>query len=80
VQCRALRCGYGYRSIEEFVSAAEEVNSGAATVEDISARDVLATIDTTARVTAMLEAGRVSLDNGGAAVKILYAVRPKCEL
>lgn len=36
------------------------------------ARDVLATIDTTARVTAMLEAGRVSLDNGGAAVKILY--------
>ena len=64
--------GYGYRSIEEFVAAAEEVNSGAATAEEVSARDVLATIDTTARVTAMLEAGRVSLDNGGAAVQILY--------
>lgn len=29
--------GYGYRSIEEFVAAAEEVNGGAATAEDVSA-------------------------------------------
>jgi hypothetical protein len=48
--------GYGYRSIEEFVMAAEEVNGGGATAAEISARGVLATVDTTARVTAMLEA------------------------
>ena len=64
--------GYGYRSIEEFVRAAEEVNSGRATIGDISERDVLATVDTTARTTAMLEAGRMSLDAGGAGVRILY--------
>jgi len=64
--------GYGYRSIEEFVRAAEEVNAGLATCDDISRRDVLATVDTTARVTAMLEAGRMSLDAGGAGVRIVY--------
>ena len=51
---------------------AEEVNAGAATCDDISRRDVLATVDTTARVTAMLEAGRMSLDAGGVGVRILY--------
>jgi len=64
--------GYGYRSIEEFVKAAEEINAGTATVKEVCDRDVLATVDRTARVTAMLEAGRVSLDNGGAGVRILY--------
>ena len=64
--------GYGYRSIEAFVEAAVEINEGRASVEDISKRDVLATIDATARVTAMLEAGRVSLDNGSRAVVIEY--------
>jgi hypothetical protein len=38
----------------------------------ISDKDVLATIDATARVTAMLEAGRVSLDNHGKGVLIQY--------
>ena len=64
--------GYGYRSIEAFVEAAVEINEGRASVGDISKRDVLATIDATARVTAMLEAGRVSLDNGSRAVVIEY--------
>jgi D-galacturonate reductase len=64
--------GYGYRSIEEFVNAAVEVNEGRCTAREISERDVLATIDTTARVTAMLEAGRVSLDNGSRGVSIVY--------
>ena len=64
--------GYGYRSIEAFVEAAVEINEGHASVEDISKRDVLATIDATARVTAMLEAGRVSLDNGSRAVILEY--------
>ena len=64
--------GYGYRSIEAFLEAAVEVNENRASVEDISKRDVLATIDATARVTAMLEAGRVSLDNGSRAVLVEY--------
>jgi D-galacturonate reductase len=64
--------GYGYRSIEEFVKAAEDVNAGRATPEEVSARDVLATVDATARVTAMLEAGRMSLDAGGRGVRIVY--------
>ena len=64
--------GYGYRSIEEFVEAAEDVNAGRATAEEVSARDMLATVDATARVTAMLEAGRMSLDAGGRGVRILY--------
>ncbi len=38
----------------------------------ISDKDVLATIDATARVTAMLEAGRVSLDNHGKGVLFQY--------
>lgn len=50
----------------------QEVNAGLATCDDISRRDVLATVDTTARVTAMLEAGRMSLDAGGVGVRIVY--------
>jgi len=64
--------GYGYRSIEAFVEAAEDVNAGRRSVREIGEEDVLATIDTTARVTAMLEAGRMSLDANGRGVKILY--------
>ena len=41
--------GYGYRSIEEFVKAAEEINAGTATVKEVCDRDVLATVDRTAR-------------------------------
>ena len=58
--------------MEEFLHAAEEVNSGAATPAEISARGILATADTTLHVTAMLEAGRMSLDHNGRAVEILY--------
>jgi len=68
----AGQLGYGYRSIEEFVAAAEEINSGRASVDDVSKIGLLATIDKTARVTAMLEAGRLSLDHAGAPVRILY--------
>ena len=64
--------GYGYRSIECFLDAAEAVNRGELTIEDVSKQGVLATIDTTERVTAMLEAGRLSLDNGGRAVELVY--------
>ena len=64
----AGRSGYGYRSIEDFVLAAGAVNAGEARLEDY--RDRLATVQDTVWVTAILEAGRKSLDAGGAVVSI----------
>mmetsp|Transcript_19642 Transcript_19642/g.37483 ORF Transcript_19642/g.37483 Transcript_19642/m.37483 type:complete len:420 (+) Transcript_19642:122-1381(+) len=64
--------GYGYQSIEKFVEAAEAINFGLTQPADISQVGVLATIDTTLVVTAILEAGRLSLDSGGAKVEIMY--------
>lgn len=55
--------GYGYRSIEAFVDAARAIRAGEAGCEDFNGR--LATIHDTARVTAILDAGRRSLDSGG---------------
>eukprot|EP01121_Diplochlamys_sp_Union-15-3_P015349 TRINITY_DN5057_c0_g1_i1.p1 TRINITY_DN5057_c0_g1~~TRINITY_DN5057_c0_g1_i1.p1 ORF type:complete len:343 (-),score=45.45 TRINITY_DN5057_c0_g1_i1:12-1040(-) len=63
--------GYGYQSIEVFVNASSKLRS----MPFLSAFEYdnsLATLNTTAKVTAILEAGRISLDNGGKAVKILY--------
>lgn len=57
----AGRSGYGYRSIEDFVRAAVAIRSGAK-AEDF--RSKLATIHDTVWVTAILEAGRQSLDSG----------------
>lgn len=62
--------GYGYRSFEAFVDAANEVNSGRATVASFD-KEGLATIATTYRTTAILEAGRLSLDSGKS-VRIEY--------
>ena len=61
--------GYGYRSIEAFVDAASAVARGAARKD---AERGLATIAGTLVVTAMLEAGRRSLDAGGRPVRIVY--------
>ncbi len=61
--------GYGYRSIEDFVLAANAIRSGASPQEYDSK---LATINDTASVTAILEAGRRSLDEGGRVVRIEY--------
>jgi len=59
--------GYGYRSLEEFVTAATELN--AEEKPDPRKYDhALATIWVTATSTAILQAGRQSLDNGGRAV------------
>jgi D-galacturonate reductase len=63
--------GYGYRSIEAFIDAVAQVRSGAATPADF--RGGLATIDDTVLVTAILEAGRRSLDAGGMPHQIEYA-------
>ena len=63
--------GYGYRSIEAFVDAVAQVRTGVAVPEDF--RGGLATVDDTVLVTAILEAGRRSLDRGGLPHQIEYA-------
>jgi len=65
--------GYGYLSFEAFVDAATEINSGAKSVADFDAENTLATIANTMGGTAILEAGRLSLDAGGQPMDILYA-------
>lgn len=63
--------GYGYRSIEAFVDAVEQVRSCGASSAD--SHGSLATVDDTVLVTAILEAGRRSLDGGGMPYQIEYA-------
>lgn len=53
--------GYGYVSFEKFVDACNKINAGAATIEDFDARG-LPTLANTVVTTAILHAGRVSLD------------------
>lgn len=52
--------GYGYRSFEVFIEAVAAINARRATPKDYD--EILATISTTFRTTAILEAGRRSLD------------------
>ena len=53
--------GYGYISIEKFVDAARSVNSGATQPGEFDVQD-LPTITNTVLTTAILNAGRISLD------------------
>ena len=62
--------GYGYVSFERFVRAAAEINSGKAIAADFD--DDLPTGRVTEAVTAILEAGRKSLDNKGCKVLLIY--------
>jgi len=63
--------GYGYKSIEEFVVAATHIINGE--VSDPSYYEkLLPTIKDTLTSTAILHAGRISLDNGGESVKIEF--------
>jgi D-galacturonate reductase len=66
----AGQLGYGYRSIEAFVRAAAACRDGAAPA---SFDESLATVHGTLQGTAILEAGRRSLDADGKAVRIVYA-------
>lgn len=68
----AGQSGYGYRSIEAFVSLADDVRTGRASLGEVEAAGVLATVANTTFVTAILEAGRRSLDAGCRPVRILY--------
>lgn len=63
--------GYGYQSIETFVRSATLMRSGEVTLSDAAVD--LATIDSTLLVTAILEAGRRSLDGGGRQISITSA-------
>ena len=62
--------GYGYRSIETFIRAAEEIRNGRAEADSYHGK--LATAKDTLIVTAILEAGRRSLDSRGCAIEIHY--------
>eukprot|EP01118_Nematostelium_gracile_P005055 TRINITY_DN1605_c0_g1_i1.p1 TRINITY_DN1605_c0_g1~~TRINITY_DN1605_c0_g1_i1.p1 ORF type:complete len:427 (+),score=87.60 TRINITY_DN1605_c0_g1_i1:100-1380(+) len=69
--------GYGYRSIEEFVKAVQRVNAGASPAES----DVdLPTLNTTLTGTAILEAGRLSLDHGNRGVRVVCSGEIPMEL
>ena len=59
-----------YRSIEDFVEAATAIRAGEATVRSFEGK--LATVKETSLVTAVLEAGRRSLDEGGRVYQIAY--------
>jgi len=61
---------YGYISFEVFCDAVAEVNSGRKKVADFDG--VLPTIGTIVGTTAILEAGRRSLDEGGKPYELLY--------
>ncbi|MGI9430335.1 MAG: gfo/Idh/MocA family oxidoreductase, partial [Bythopirellula sp.] len=66
----AGQTGYGYRSIAAFVEAATAIGTGQRTPDDF--RSELAVIDDVVDVTAILEAGRLSLDAQGRCVEIIY--------
>ena len=61
--------GYGYRSIEAFIEAATRINAKASSPDDWSGK--LATAEDTLAVTAILEAGRRSLDQENRRIRIL---------
>lgn len=62
--------GYGYRSIEAFISAVASIQSGEKTARDYD--HSLASVHTTYQTSAILDAGRKSLDNGSVPVEIVY--------
>lgn len=68
--CFAGQSGYGYRSIEDFVKASDAIRQGQAVPGDFDSR--LATASDTLLVTAILEAGRRSLESSGRAISIDY--------
>lgn len=62
--------GYGYLSIERFVDAVHKIRNGEQAFDEFDQE--LATLNSTAITTAILEAGRLSLDQGGKAFLIQY--------
>lgn len=62
---------YGVRSFENFIDACSDVNAGTTKPSDYDDGS-LATVHTTLQGTAILEAGRKSLDLGGRPMDIQY--------
>ncbi|KIW15268.1 hypothetical protein PV08_05313 [Exophiala spinifera] len=62
--------GYGYVSFEKFIDAVTAVNEGRVSLEDLDERG-LPTLRNTVLTTAILEAGRRSLDEGCRTVEIV---------
>ncbi|NET62028.1 MAG: Gfo/Idh/MocA family oxidoreductase [Symploca sp. SIO2E6] len=69
---------YGYQSIERFIDAVVRINEGKAEPKDFD--NTLATAARTLQTTAILEAGRLSLDSGGLPVEIKYSTRESLKL
>jgi D-galacturonate reductase len=62
---------YGVKSFENFIDACRAINAGTKTPNDYDDGS-LATVHTTMQGTAILEAGRMSLDSDGQPMDILY--------
>lgn len=69
---------YGYQSFEAFIDAVAEVNSGKKKVADFDG--VIPTLSTIVGTTAILEAGRRSLDDGGRPYELVYEGDGKFEV
>mmetsp|Transcript_5868 Transcript_5868/g.11496 ORF Transcript_5868/g.11496 Transcript_5868/m.11496 type:complete len:423 (-) Transcript_5868:98-1366(-) len=69
---------YGVRSFENFIDACRAINAGTAQPSDYNDGS-LATVHTTLQGTAILEAGRKSLDADGQPMDILYAMEDSLE-
>lgn len=63
--------GYGYQSFQKFVHAAQQINLGKKKAGDFD--ELLPTAASTLQVSAILHAGRLSLDNGNKTVLISYS-------
>lgn len=68
----AGQSSYGVKSFETFIDACNAINGGKAQPQDYNDGS-LATVHTTMQGTAILEAGRLSLDADGRPMDILYA-------
>ncbi|UJR37077.1 hypothetical protein I4U23_029781 [Adineta vaga] len=66
----AGQLGYGYRSFEAFIDAVADLNAKKIEMDTCDMK--LPTIGTTLQETAILEAGRISLDNHSVMVEIIY--------
>ncbi|GBF95493.1 D-galacturonic acid reductase [Raphidocelis subcapitata] len=68
----AGQTGYGYISIAKFLETARDLRDGPLSLASVRREGQLALAQDTLAVTAILEAGRASLDAGGAPVEIEY--------
>ncbi|EXJ64400.1 oxidoreductase [Cladophialophora yegresii CBS 114405] len=71
--------GYGYVSFEKFIDGVTAVNDGRLTVEQLDKRG-LPTLRNTVLTTAILEAGRRSLDEGNRLVEIVVGEGDRVDL